>query len=206
MSDELDINSIERFTKQSKRLILEELSNCEVPAGCGGVVLRWLSNEQGLAVGVRIISYSDKTEAFCNGKLMPSGCANVPFGEGILALRISKRESDFDWLAVVVRHTSRSRRDQNGDEIPEMSASHDGTWKFTTDKPSDDWISQEYDDSDWQTMSQSEMTLDELEERQQWRFRRFVENETPIFSIPDSEIWIRKRFDVSGYAIETEGP
>jgi hypothetical protein len=37
---ELDLNTI-RAIKQSPGLVLEEHGHCEVPAGCGGVVLRW---------------------------------------------------------------------------------------------------------------------------------------------------------------------
>src|SRR5262249_25566273 len=35
------LNSLDRFRKRSDRLVLEAYSHCEVPAGCGGVVLRW---------------------------------------------------------------------------------------------------------------------------------------------------------------------
>ena len=42
MADELDsealrLNTLNRFRKHSPRLLLEEYSHCEVPAGCGGV-------------------------------------------------------------------------------------------------------------------------------------------------------------------------
>ena len=38
---EQQLNSLERFRKRSPRLLLEQYDSCEVPAGCGGVVLRW---------------------------------------------------------------------------------------------------------------------------------------------------------------------
>ena len=38
---DLRLNELERFRKTSSRLALEAHSHCEVPAGCGGVVLRW---------------------------------------------------------------------------------------------------------------------------------------------------------------------
>jgi hypothetical protein len=41
MNADLSLNSIDRYRKRSNRLILEEHRSCELPAGCGGVVLRW---------------------------------------------------------------------------------------------------------------------------------------------------------------------
>src|ERR1700759_5326771 len=37
----LRLNTLGRFGKESSHLVLEEHGHCEVPAGCGGVVLRW---------------------------------------------------------------------------------------------------------------------------------------------------------------------
>ena len=41
MDRDLRLNSIDRYVKSSPRFVLEEHNGCEVPAGCGGVVLRW---------------------------------------------------------------------------------------------------------------------------------------------------------------------
>ncbi len=43
MDRELRLNSIDRYVKRSPHFVLEEHGHCEVPAGCGGVVLRWLN-------------------------------------------------------------------------------------------------------------------------------------------------------------------
>src|SRR3954468_8478318 len=52
MDRDLELNSIDRYVKASPRFVLEEHSHCEVPAGCGGVVLRW--SNPALAVPVRL--------------------------------------------------------------------------------------------------------------------------------------------------------
>lgn len=41
MAEEPLLNSIDRFRKRPQRFVLEEHGHCEIPAGCGGVVLRW---------------------------------------------------------------------------------------------------------------------------------------------------------------------
>src|SRR5437763_2980929 len=62
MSDEQQVNSLERFRKRSGRLVLEEHGHCEVPAGCGGVVLRWRNP---LATIPLIVSLYTPVEAHC---------------------------------------------------------------------------------------------------------------------------------------------
>src|SRR5574339_211352 len=65
----LRLNTLHRFRKHSPRLLLQEYSHCEVPAGCGGVVLRWIDREGGLPVVVRVAAlgpvraWLDGTEA-----------------------------------------------------------------------------------------------------------------------------------------------
>ena len=39
--------------------MLEEYSHCEVPAGCGGVVLRWRDPEAGIPLRVSIASFGE---------------------------------------------------------------------------------------------------------------------------------------------------
>src|SRR6516225_2573710 len=52
---DLRLNELERFRKTSSRLALEAHSHCEVPAGCGGVVLRW--TRPGAPLGVAFSKY-----------------------------------------------------------------------------------------------------------------------------------------------------
>ncbi len=49
-SDELKLNTIGRFVKRSPCLALEQHNHCEVPAGCGGVVLRWFNPSRGIPI------------------------------------------------------------------------------------------------------------------------------------------------------------
>ena len=73
------LNSLERFRKQSPRLVLEEHSHCEVPAGCGGVVLRWRNPLAGLPLLVHFYApgkstlYLDGREVTQIGNDLPPG-------------------------------------------------------------------------------------------------------------------------------------
>jgi hypothetical protein len=55
----LKLNGLSRYTKQSPRLVLEEYSHCEVPAGYGGVVLRWRNPDQPLPMLVSSFACSE---------------------------------------------------------------------------------------------------------------------------------------------------
>ena len=46
---QLRINTLSRYRGRPPRLVLEEHNHCEVPAGCGGVVLRWRNFSDGNA-------------------------------------------------------------------------------------------------------------------------------------------------------------
>jgi hypothetical protein len=54
-SDDLRLNELQRYRKTSGRLALKVHSHCEVPAGCGGVVLRW--RRPGAPIGIALFSY-----------------------------------------------------------------------------------------------------------------------------------------------------
>jgi hypothetical protein len=196
LSDDLRLNSIDRFRKQSSRLILEEYSSCEVPAGCGGVVLRWSPRDGGIPVSIRVAHFGE-TELRCGGELRTNGRFQLPFGASVLTLHLTARQGAFDWLLVSARHFSASWRADRR-QIPELSTIDDGQWKMTTTAPPDDWTATDFDDSDWQPMARSRMPLDALEQREQWQFR--TEEDAIGLALPPpntaDEVWIRKPYQL----------
>lgn len=191
MSDDLSLNSIDRYRKRSSRLILEEHSSCEVPAGCGGVVLRWGRPDGGIPVSM-LVNHLGESEIHCGGELRTNGRFLLPFGPGVIALHLTKRDATFDWLIVTTRHHSASWRADRR-EIPELSTSDDRSWLATTTQPSDDWTRIEFDDSAWQPLTNSTMPIETLEERSRWRFR--LSDEGVGLGLPSgNEVWIRKRY------------
>lgn len=83
--DDLRINTLHRFAKHSPRLTLQEYSHCEVPAGCGGVVLRWVDPSLGPCVRVRVVGIGT-VETWMDGRRLIGD--RVPLGPGrhVLAL------------------------------------------------------------------------------------------------------------------------
>lgn len=199
MSDDLRLNSVERFVKQSKRLILEEHSSCEVPAGCGGVVLRWSNPDDGLNVTVHVAQLGE-TELFCGGELRSNARFSLQFGEGVLALHVTERESKFDWLRVVTRHHSPTWRGSDQRIMDELCTADDGTWLGSTRVPAENWTECGFDDANWQPLRASTMSLETIPERDQWRFRIGADPLVALALPQGKELWIRK-----GYTLDMEG-
>jgi len=72
MAENQHLNSLGRFRKQPGRLVLEEHSHCEVPTGCGGVVLRWRNPHAVLPVTMHLYTPVRAT-LLVDGK-EPRGC------------------------------------------------------------------------------------------------------------------------------------
>jgi len=89
--DDLRINTLNRFEKYSARLVLREYSHCEVPAGCGGVVLRWVDPSAGLPVVIRVTS-TVPCETWLDGAPVTSR-GYVRTGPHVLSLRTTSAET-----------------------------------------------------------------------------------------------------------------
>lgn len=86
--DDLRLNTLHRFAKQSPRLVLQEYSHCEVPAGCGGVVLRWVDPREGVPIRVALVC-TMKADVSLDGAPLPTGRAAVAPGRHVLGFRLS---------------------------------------------------------------------------------------------------------------------
>src|SRR5438067_610618 len=68
---EQPISSLDRYRKRSARLVLEEHGSSVVPAGCGGVVLRWRNPQQTVPLVVYLYS-PGQAQLFLDGALVES--------------------------------------------------------------------------------------------------------------------------------------
>lgn len=101
--EDLRLNTLHRFTKHSERLVLEEYSHCEVPAGCGGVVLRWRDPSTGLPLSVLFISLG-RSELWVDGQLSASSRVDLTPGAHTLALRVTQLPDQPSPAVLLVRH------------------------------------------------------------------------------------------------------
>jgi hypothetical protein len=143
---ELRLNELERFRKTSSRLALEAHGSCEVPAGCGGVVLRW--RRPGAPIGLSFSKYIEPapSDICLDGKKLDEQRTEVTPGEHVLSLTIEAPESDGFLLMTV-----RLRPDIPTARRPTASSNADGTWRATLADPAtangEGWRLPGFDDS-----------------------------------------------------------
>jgi hypothetical protein len=215
MSNDLRLNSLERFQKTSERLLLEEHAHCEVPAGCGGVVLRWFNPNSGVPV-ILHAGFADQMTIFVDEVRAASGRVTVPHGEHVLAVHAVFEEAStrYFWLAGLVDSPVDRYPDENR-IIPALASRGDDSWLATAEDPSSPrWTASDYDDSQWTPLQATE--LRNLHRSTQWHYDRMRELGAACLGwsgsreqsgwlqrlagrirsaepLP-SEVWIRKRF------------
>ncbi|MFX0064814.1 MAG: hypothetical protein ACFFC7_21780 [Candidatus Hermodarchaeota archaeon] len=190
---ELKLNSISRFSKKSPRLVLEQYSHCEVPAGCGGVVIRW-KDPQDLSTKVFIRIYNINGDLILNGNQHRSGLALVVYGEQqVLAFHISNFQPGYGSLMFAAIYQ------KNREESQKILSLPDGTWKYSLNKPLDDsWMHAGFDDTSWFSMVLRPFPQPDT---QSYSYQILQELGAQELGIKNSdisrEIWVRKEFNLS---------
>jgi hypothetical protein len=194
---ELRLNAL-RFEKQSPRLALEEHSHCEIPAGCGGVVLRWRKR---LTIPVLLrLHVAGEVQAFLDGSAQTSARPLVEPGDHVLALRIvpAAPASGAGFLVAAAVHDPATRPRSTGpaDPLVLFRTSPDGTWRFTTSAPRDEsWAQPDLDDSGWRAMVARPLASAD-EPGLKYRLNRLEKlGAEPLGTgEPGSPIWVRRTF------------
>jgi hypothetical protein len=151
MSSGQELNSLSRFRKQSGRLVLEEHSHCEVPAGCGGVVLRWRNPLA--AVPLTLHLYTPVPAAcFLDGA--PVGTARVDPAPGRHALALALENAPLSAGLILFAAVPPRNETQGGADVVQaplqVLTADDGTWRATLKPPpGDDWKLPAFDDGEW---------------------------------------------------------
>jgi hypothetical protein len=151
---DLKLNSV-RSVKQSPGLVLEEHGHCEVPAGCGGVVLRWRLKSR-LPVQVWLHTVASKS-VYLDGQPLTSGRPLVEPGEHVLALDFAEVDPAGAILMAACLLDEKPSRGTSpvpsGEPAFRLLSLDDGTWKYTTEPvPDGAWMRPGYDDVSWPAM------------------------------------------------------
>jgi hypothetical protein len=156
MSGEPPINSLARFRKHPGRLVLEEYTHCEVPAGCGGVVLRWRNPLA--AVPLTVTLYAPvRAACFLDGRPVVNGRLDLAPGRHALAVVLENADRAAGLLAFAALYQpgehQRIPREAAEAGVQILSAG-DGTWKYSLDAPaSEAWKLTGFDDAGWQPLT-----------------------------------------------------
>ena len=148
---DLSLNSLSRYSKRSPDMVLEERGHCEIPAGCGGVVLRWWNPKQGMPVTTWVHS-SGGIEAWLDGRRLIYGVPLVTFGRHVLAFAITRvAAGQVAVMVAVVREASVVAEPDPRTVV--VRSVPDGSWRYSRIAPSGDaWTQPDFDDSGWDAM------------------------------------------------------
>jgi hypothetical protein len=204
---EQQLNSLERFRKKSDRLVLEEHSHCEVPAGCGGVVLRWHNPQAALPLRVHCYTPGKKT-LFLDSVPLENGRPDVPPGGHVLGIVLEEGDLSRGFLLFAAEHDPMGNPRDKDRAFPvrpvKIATAGDGTWKFTLEQPEgDDWLRSSFDDRSWAALVETPMPPLSQQDHGQWQSRQCVERGAVGLGLPPGKyiptpdrIWIRKVFTV----------
>ena len=203
-SVDLNLNSLLRYSKKSSRYVLEAQSHCEVPAGCGGVVLRWRDPKKGIPLTFRIYA-GGAYKFFLDAHPLPSARPIVPIGEHVVSVVIS----EFDPSRVVLLFAAKYEEKGAGIGYSERAAAGalhflsapDGSWKCSSVEPQgNSWQLAGFDDSAWTAMPAREWAPDREQKAtvQSYRAEELLRMGAQGLGVAGSptKVWIRRTFSV----------
>lgn len=199
----LQLNTLHRFRKHSPRLLLEEYSHCEVPAGCGGVVMRWVDPDAGTPAVVRVFVEARAT-LWLNGELIESGRVDVACGPNVLAVALDEivaPESGLRGLigqarppALMLSIVRALGTDvASGEEaVVLLSSGRASVWRIRADEPPAGWTALDFDDSDWREAERTELAP---ERESAWHAQQLRGHGAYPLALPRDRAWLRVGFD-----------
>jgi len=200
--DDLRLNTLYRFAKRSPRLVLEEHGHCEVPAGCGGVVLRWVGRDAAVFVIANVSCPTPREERpaiWLDGKRLEGSRVELTAGTHVFAARVVPEplrvgaRSVVPFLCVVRDDASGPR------ERTVFLRSAPFVVRYTTDDlDAEEVTSPRYDDGLWTQAPPLSVAPEALPER--WRsFGLWLAESYGVepLELPSAPVvWVRAKFEV----------
>ena len=179
MDEELELNTLHRLHKHSGRLILEQHGSCEVPAGCGGLVMRWLNPAQECYL-LFSLSAAGKVQLFLDGQRLQSSALTVPLGRHLLGVHCPGS----GLLMMAVQRNTKPKP-----ETLFLTAA-DQSWHGTDQQPPDDWFTPDFC-ADWPVLGEVVVATDD------WKKRSLDELGARALGLGTSgPLWVRREFEL----------
>ncbi len=191
---DLRLNELTRFRKTSSRLALEAHSHCEVPAGCGGVVLRW--TRPGAPLGVSFLSYfAGPVDDLClDGRKLAEQREHVTAGAHVVSFTVdAPGEDGFVLMRVRLDPDIRTARRQKA------ASKADGSWRATRNAPlpDDAWRLPDFDDSAYTPLVEREVPAPDGNKKFKWEWLKKEATGLGLGAAgTPGRAWVRWRFTV----------
>lgn len=194
--DDFALNSLHRFRKHS-RLVLETHSHCEVPAGCGGVVLQWRDPAGELNVLVQLSSSHDLARMAMDGVELRTSRATIGPGPHVLAFELGpprERKRGLPPFLMAAVGTGDLMRFQ---ALPGALSDASRGWRFCTSAPAAGWANPDFDDRAWSEVLASTSSLDIPLQLDRYILSGLLERGAKPLHVPADRTWWRLRFEVT---------
>lgn len=172
--------------------MLEEHSSCEIPAGCGGVVLRWFNPLRAIPIEFWMYLNGDVKFAL-DGEFPKSARPLLDYGEHVLSFVVSgfkAKEGIFMFAA-----SAGTKRDAPVESSAgtEFLSDADGSWKYTSVAPNDpSWMQPGFDDTSWQPLVLKPVPEPERNGMEWFRRNKLVELGAKGLGIEEDGTWLSR--------------
>lgn len=200
MAKKSRLNSIDRFRKDPGRLVLEQHSHCEVPAGCGGVVLRWRNPLVSRLFRVHVYTPWE-IDWRIDGREVTNTLVDLAIGPHVMSLHIDQGEVNRFCLMFAAVPGRYSQAGPAEAPVRILSAA-DGTWRYTLTEPAGiGWMAPGYDDSGWSDLRAGRTARLEWKDFGSYAHHHCREAGAACLAIPRpprkaGSLWVRKAFTV----------
>jgi hypothetical protein len=173
---DLKLNSV-GGQKLSSKLVLEAHDSCEVPAGCGGVILRWRRRSD---LPFEIWMYTTApADVFLDGVPIKTGRPLITFGEHVLAFRLGVRGQPGAVMLFAALYDEKEfrhvRMTPPSDQSYRLLSDVDGHWTCDAGVSADgSWMMPGFDDSTWRPVVAGEMPRDNTNTMGGYRLQRLA--------------------------------
>ncbi|AUX24586.1 uncharacterized protein SOCEGT47_051250 [Sorangium cellulosum] len=200
---ELVVNDLARYEKSSQRLVLEDYSSCEVPAGCGGGILRWIDPQEALPLSLRLWT-AGEAEVFFDGAPVRSSRIGARPGAHVLALALRVEGGAPARLALSLRYSDETepgstlepRRDRSiGRSLDVRSGAGAMIVGTSRDPGGDAWKLPGFDEGGWRALAPAGAAG---EGSAGWHLQEVLKTGARVVGLPDARggLWVRCSFDV----------
>jgi hypothetical protein len=204
MADPQRLNSLDRFRKRSGRLVLEQHDSCEVPAGCGGVILRWRNPHAALPITLYLYT-PVPPHLLLDGAAPQTARVDLPPGKHVAGFALEDVDLSAGLLLFVASHDPTVGKLASPTELTEPAlkivSAGDGTWKYALDPPPDTWALPSFED-DWPALVAVRTPTLDRNARGAYQCRECVRLGAACLGLPApvpsprGKVWIRKAFEI----------
>lgn len=199
------VNDLARYEKSSDRLVLESYSHCEVPAGCGGGILRWIDPDESLPLTLHLWS-TGKNEVFFDGAPVKSGRVDARRGAHVLAVHVSPEGGAPPQIALALRYSDETapkdgmgpyRSKPVGRKVDVLSGRAAVMVATSLEPEGDEWKKAAFGAAGWRALAETAPHLPDG--KPPWHLKEILKTGAVAVGLPGARgpLWVRCVLDVT---------